>query len=172
VSSKGVYNNGDGLEFDNSDGVQTYYYCSNNDKVTEKLNVLDITQELADDWNNACKCDLAICPFIIRDAWDKDEKKMDMTPLKKAIETGEPQDRLFTALSQLNIDGKHHMVKSPKIKVSEVLQQQTNGNYTRVTESAHVYGMEDYKDDGSNPQFIDYNDFVFYIRDAEDKIDI
>jgi hypothetical protein len=171
VSSKGVFNNGDNLDFDNSDGVQTYYYCSNNDKVTEQLNVLDITGELADDWNKACKCDVAICPFIIRDAWDKDEKKMDMTPLKKAIETGEPQDRLFTALSHLNIDGKHHMVKSKKIKVSEVLQKQNDG-YKRVTESAHVYGMEDYRDDGSNPQFIDHNDFVFYVRDADDNIDI
>ena len=172
VSSKGVYNNGDNLEFGTKDGVQSYYYCSNNGKETEHLNVLDITKELTDDWNNACKCDFAICPFIIRDAWDKDEKKMDMTPLKKAIETGEPQDRLFTALSNLNIDGKHHMVKSSqKIKVSEVLQQQNDG-YKRITESAYVYGMEDYKDDGSNPQFIDYNDFVFYIRDADDSIDI
>lgn len=180
VSGKGVYNIGDNLSFttQNDHVVQKFTTTSNNIKQEKNLNVLDITQELSDDWNSDCKCDFAISPFVIRDAWDRTEKMMDMTPLNDAIESGQPQDRLFTALPQLNIDGKSHMVRTKdKPIVSEVLQKQTNGNstngsYKRLTASAYVYGLEDFKDDGSKPENIDYNDIVFYVRDAEDEIDI
>jgi hypothetical protein len=190
VSKDGVYCIGDYLSFDNNsdDNIVKYFYCKdhNNNENTKELNVLDITKDdLADDWKTNCKCDLAICPFIIRDAWDTESKMMDMTPLNDAIKSGEPQDRLFTALPDLNVDGKYHMVRTcDKPIVSEVLQKKNNGGsmrngqnnnqnaYERLTAKAYVYGMEDFKDDGSNPEFIDYNDFVFYVRDAEDDIDI